>query len=276
MGSRLLGAGATLALVIGALVVRPGLVVGIVLLAAIFVPLERMVPRRRLKVLRPGWRTDLVHLTVSNLLSMLLLAVAVVTAGVGLRVLVPGAWRVAVGGQPHGLQFAEAFLLASVAGYWAHRAAHRVPWLWRFHRVHHSSERLDWLAAGRLHPFDQVFQRSCTVLPLLAVGFSRTTFGGYLVFATLQAVFVHANVRLRFGPLRGLIATPEFHHWHHAAEPSAYNSNFAGEFPWIDLLFGTLHLPDRQMPAAYGTDEPAPERYLAQLAWPLQRPAAVL
>ena len=243
-------------------------------MAALFVLLERAVPLRPLKVLRPGWRTDLVHLIANNLLSTVLLLVAVFTAGVGLRLMVPLGWRMAVASQPHGLQFAEAFLLASVCGYWAHRASHYVPWLWRFHRVHHSSERLDWLAAARLHPVDQALQRSCIVLPLVAVGFSRATFGGYLALVTLQAIFIHANVRLRFGPLRWLIATPEYHHWHHASDPMAYNSNFAGEFPWIDLVFGTLYLPVGQKPTAYGVDEPAPERYLDQLAWPLRRPLA--
>jgi sterol desaturase/sphingolipid hydroxylase (fatty acid hydroxylase superfamily) len=271
MISRGIEASATLVLVISALALRSRLLVGIAVLAALFVLLERALPLHPLKVLRPGWRTDLVHLIANNLLSTMLLLVALITAGVGLRLMVPLGWRMAVAGQPHGLQFAEAFLLASVCGYWAHRASHRVPWLWRFHRVHHSSERLDWLAAGRLHPVDQAFQRSCIVLPLFALGFSRATFGGYLVFLTLQAIFIHANVRVRFGPLRWLIATPEFHHWHHASDPLAYNSNFAGEFPWIDLAFGTLHLPLGRMPTAYGADEPAPERYFAQLAWPLRR-----
>ncbi len=264
---------ATLALVLFSLAVQSGRLVGTLVVALLFVLLERAVPLRPLKLLRPGWRTDLVHLVADNLLSTVLLLVTVFTVGVGLRHMVPLGWRMAVASQSHGLQFAEAFLLASVCGYWAHRVSHQVPWLWRFHKVHHSSERLDWLAAGRLHPVDQAFQRSCVVLPFLAIGFSRATFGGYLAFVTLHAIFVHANVRLRLGPLSWLIATPEYHHWHHASDPTAYNSNFAGEFPLIDLVFGTMHLPAGQMPIAYGTDEPAPERYLAQLAWPL-RPSA--
>jgi sterol desaturase/sphingolipid hydroxylase (fatty acid hydroxylase superfamily) len=80
-----------------------------------------------------------------------------------------------------------------------------------------------------------------------------------------QAVFVHANVRFRFGPLRWVIATPEFHHWHHANEPEHVNRNYSG-FPVVDALFGTLHLPKR-WPSSYGIDEPQPEAYLAQLQW---------
>jgi|HubBroStandDraft_6_1064221.scaffolds.fasta_scaffold10154_4 sterol desaturase/sphingolipid hydroxylase (fatty acid hydroxylase superfamily) len=262
---------ATGAIFLGALAVRSRLIFGLLVLAVVFVPMERIFALRQQRVLRAGWRTDLVHLVVNNLLSTVLLVVAVVSVGATLRAAVPGPVRTAVGAQSLGLQFIEAFLLAEICGYWAHRAAHSVPFLWRFHRVHHSIEEMDWLAAGRLHPVDQAFTRSCIVLPLVALGFSRATFGAFLLLLTFQALFIHANVRFRFGPLRWVIATPEFHHWHHSGDPAAYNSNFAGEFPAMDLLFGTLHLPAGSMPDSYGIEESAPRGYLAQLMWPMRR-----
>jgi sterol desaturase/sphingolipid hydroxylase (fatty acid hydroxylase superfamily) len=146
--------------------------------------------------------------------------------------------------------------------------------LWRFHKVHHSITELDWLAAARLHPVDQAFGRACIVVPLFALGFTRGTFGALLVVFTLQAIFIHANVRFTFGRLRYVFATPEFHHWHHSADPRAYNSNFAGELPVLDKVFGTLHLPARdgsegaRWPDAYGIAEPAPAGYFRQLSWP--------
>ncbi len=213
----------------------------------------------------------MVHLVVNNLLSTAGIVLAVVVAGTGLRALMGAGLRADIAGQPSALQICEAFLLSGVGAYWGHRATHTVPFLWRFHKVHHSIQEMDWLAAGRLHPIDQAFTRSCAVLPLYALGFSRATFGAFLVFTTFQALFIHANVRLTFGPLRWLIATPEFHHWHHANEPEAYNSNFAGEFPWIDWVFGTLRLPAGRMPARYGIDDPVPSGYLRQLAWPFRR-----
>jgi sterol desaturase/sphingolipid hydroxylase (fatty acid hydroxylase superfamily) len=256
---------------VGALAARSGLVFGVLVLAAIFIPMERVFALRPQRVLRTGWQTDLVHFVVNNLLTTVLLVAVVVTVGTGLRAAVPGALQTAVGGQGLGLQIAEAFLLAEVCGYWAHRATHTVPVLWRFHRVHHSIEEMDWLAAGRVHPIDQAFTRSCVVLPIVALGFARAAFGAFLALMTVQAIFIHANVRFRFGPLRWLIATPEFHHWHHSGDPAGYNSNFAGEFPALDLLFGTLHLPAGQMPESYGIEAAAPRGYLAQLAWPLAR-----
>jgi sterol desaturase/sphingolipid hydroxylase (fatty acid hydroxylase superfamily) len=129
---------------------------------------------------------------------------------------------------------------------------------------------LDWLAANHLHPLDQIFIRSAAVIPVYALGFGRVSLGVFVVVLTLQAIFIHANVRMTFGPLRWVIATPQFHHWHHAREPQAYNSNYAGEFPAIDALFGTLYLPAHRWPARYGIDDPEPTGYVRQLVWPLR------
>ena len=125
------------------------------------------------------------------------------------------------------------------------------------------------------HPVDQAFTRSCIVIPLFALGFTRGTFGALLIVFTLQALFIHANVRFTFGPLRYVLATPEFHHWHHAADPRAYNSNFAGELPVIDKLFGTLHLEPMGAEAplarrATGSPTRCPTGYLRQMAWPFR------
>jgi sterol desaturase/sphingolipid hydroxylase (fatty acid hydroxylase superfamily) len=265
---------------VAALAVRSNLVFGFVLLALLFVPMERIWTLHPQKVLRSGWSTDVVHFVVNNLLTTAGLLGAVVVAGGTLHALVPATVRDAIAGQPLWAQALEALTAAEVLQYWAHRAAHTVPLLWRFHKVHHSIAELDWLAAARLHPVDQAFIRACVVVPLFALGFTRGTFGALLVVFTLQAIFIHSNVRFTFGPLRQVVATPEFHHWHHSADPAAYNSNFAGELPVLDRLFGTLHLPARdgsdgaRWPGAYGIAEPVPAGYLRQLAWPFRRAAA--
>jgi sterol desaturase/sphingolipid hydroxylase (fatty acid hydroxylase superfamily) len=268
-GNVLVGA-VTLVVFLVALSIRSGLVFGLVVLAAVFIPLEKAFALRPQRVFRRGWATDLVHFAVNNLLTTVGVVVAVVAAGTVLRAAVPASVRSGISHQPGWVQFAAAFLVAELGGYWGHRATHTVPVLWRFHKVHHSIQEMDWLAAARLHPIDQAFTRSCAVLPLYALGFTRATFGAFLVFTTFQALFIHANVRFTFGPLRWVVATPEFHHWHHANDAAAYNSNFAGEFPLMDLLFGTLHLPKGARPARYGIDDTVPDGYLRQLAWPFR------
>jgi sterol desaturase/sphingolipid hydroxylase (fatty acid hydroxylase superfamily) len=260
----------TLAVFVGALSIRSGLVFGLVVLTAVFIPLEKAFALRPQRVLRRRWATDVVHFVVNNLVTTAGIVVAVIVAGSLLRVIVPSATRSAIHHQPGWSQLVAAVLVAELGAYWGHRAAHRAPFLWRFHKVHHSIEEMDWLASGRLHPVDQAFTRSCAILPVFALGFTRATFGAFLVFTTLQALFIHANVRFTFGPLRWVLSTPEFHHWHHADDPAAYNSNFAGEFPWVDALFGTLHLPRGERPARYGIADEVPDGYLRQLAWPFR------
>ncbi|MHA7650712.1 sterol desaturase family protein [Mycobacterium sp. ML4] len=260
----------TSALVLGALSVRGGILVGMVILAIIFIPLERLFALRPRQVLRAGWRTDVVHYLINGAALKVGLVVVVAVVGTIARALVPLPFRAAIAASPSSVQIVAALAIATVGGYAGHRAAHEVPLLWRFHRVHHSIREMDWLAANHLHPLDQIFIRSSAVLPLYALGFGRVSLGAFVVLVTLQAIFIHANVRLTFGPLRWLIATPQFHHWHHAREPQAYNSNYAGEFPVVDALFGTLYLPARQWPAHYGIDDSEPAGYVRQLIWPLR------
>jgi sterol desaturase/sphingolipid hydroxylase (fatty acid hydroxylase superfamily) len=260
----------TTVVVLAALSVRSGIVFGLVVLAIIFIPLERLCALHPRRVLRPRWRTDVVHYVVNGAALKVGLVVSVVLVGSALRVFVPAPLRLGIAATPSWVQIVAGFAITTVGGYAGHRAAHEVPMLWRFHRVHHSIRDMDWLAANHLHPLDETFGRSAAVLPLYALGFGRVSLGAFLILITVQAIFIHANVRMNFGPLRWLIATPQFHHWHHAREPRAYNTNFAGEFPLLDALFGTLYLPADRWPAQYGIDETEPDGYLRQLAWPFR------
>ena len=162
----------------------------------------------------------------------------VVLVGGVLHAVVPDAVRGGITAQPLWLQTVEAFALAEVLQYWAHRASHTVPVLWRFHKLHHSITELDWVAAARLSPRRPGVRALLHRDPAVRARLHPRRFGALLIVFTLQALFIHANVRFTFGPLRYVFATPEFHHWHHAADPRAYNSNFAGELPVIDKLFG--------------------------------------
>ena len=260
----------TALVVLAALSARSNILFGLAILAVIFIPLERLFALHPRRVLRRGWRTDLVHYLVNGAALKVGLVVSVVVVGSALRAFVPAPLRVGIAASPTWVQIVAGFAITTVGGYAGHRAAHEVPLLWRFHRVHHSIRDLDWLAANHLHPLDETFGRSAAVLPLYALGFGRVSLGAFVILITVQAIFIHANVRMNFGPVRWLIATPQFHHWHHAREPRAYNTNYAGEFPILDALFGTLYLPADRWPAQYGIDESEPAGYLRQLAWPLR------
>jgi sterol desaturase/sphingolipid hydroxylase (fatty acid hydroxylase superfamily) len=107
-----------------------------------------------------------------------------------------------------------------------------------------------------------------SLVPVVALGFSEWAIGVYALLYQWQSVLIHSNVRFRFGPLRFLFASPEFHHWHHSDQREARDKNFAGQLSFLDALFGSLHLPRGQAPTTYGLDRPMPQRYVPQLLYP--------
>jgi sterol desaturase/sphingolipid hydroxylase (fatty acid hydroxylase superfamily) len=146
---------------------------------------------------------------------------------------------------------------------------HSIPVLWHFHAVHHSSEEMDWLAAYRVHPVDQVILKGVSMIPLYALGFSANAI---LIVASLNvwhALWVHSNVRLPTGLLSLVIAVPKFHHWHHANERGSRDKNFSAQFPVWDLVFGTLYLPERA-PHRFGVDDPVPKNWAGQIIYPFR------
>ena len=251
---------------------KGNVIYGLIVAALIFIPLERLFalhPEQR--ILRRGWRTDLVHFLFTRILAEICAFAFVGILILLVHALVSPAFQAAVAAQSRIVQFLEAVLIANVGGYVGHRLEHEVPFLWRFHSLHHSIAEMDWLAAARLHPLDQIVSKGLTIIPLYLMGFSKATFGAYIGLSTFHAVLIHANVRFKFGPLRWLITTPQFHHWHHSAEPEAYNKNFAGELPLLDILFGTFHLPKNRMPERYGVSEAVPTGYFGQMLYPFRR-----
>jgi sterol desaturase/sphingolipid hydroxylase (fatty acid hydroxylase superfamily) len=240
---------------------------------AVFIPLERWFAlRREQPVFRHGWRTDLAYFFVSALAVQWVTIVTMKPAQVLFAWVLDEQWRVSIGQQPLWVQIIEILLITDFVQYWAHRAFHRIPFLWRFHAIHHSAERMDWLAGSRLHIVDIVVTRGLSYMPLFALGFADAALLGYGVIVTLQATLIHANVRFQFGPLRYWLVTPQFHHWHHSDQDEALDKNFAVHLPIWDWLFGSYYLPGEQWPASYGVKgEKPPEGFFRQLFWPFKR-----
>jgi len=242
----------------------------LLLMAVVFVPLERLFARLAdQEIFRPGWITDLAYLGSSHLLMQALVLLTMIPAAIFFRWAVNAPFQRAVGSQPWPLQFLEVVVLADLATYGVHRLFHVVPFLWKFHAIHHSSQAMDWLAGSRLHLVDVVATRAFVFVPMYVLGFATGPVYAYLVLVSFLAVFVHANVRFRFGFLTQVIGTPQYHHWHHAAEAEAVDKNFAVVLPVIDRIFGTLYLPADRWPAAYGIEgNPVPESFIAQTVYP--------
>jgi sterol desaturase/sphingolipid hydroxylase (fatty acid hydroxylase superfamily) len=238
--------------------------VGIVVLFLVFVPLERLFALRPQAVFRRGLLTDLTHLLVNSFLVTAATVVLVIAAAI------PFLWVRSfnlVDALPLGVAAPLAVIIVTLANYWGHRLTHRVPFLWRFHAVHHSIELMDWAAAARLHPLDSAFTQGVTVLPIFLLGYDTGLFAGVAGFIAFLAIFQHANVRLRFPVVRWIINTPEWHHWHHAVDDAARDKNFG--LPVVDKLFGTAYMPRNLRPTRFGTHDPVPATgYLRHLAYP--------
>jgi sterol desaturase/sphingolipid hydroxylase (fatty acid hydroxylase superfamily) len=169
--------------------------------------------------------------------------------------------------------FVQALLVLAAmdfTGYWIHRFFH-MGRLWPFHAIHHSSTRLDWLAAARVHPINTLLARVTQVAMLILLGFNPLVVAGAVPLLGLHALFIHAAVPWDFGRLRYLISSPSFHRWHHTSQEEGLDRNFAGLFPIWDLLFGTFYMPRGEMPEHFGAHEPVPPGLWAQLWWPFRR-----
>jgi sterol desaturase/sphingolipid hydroxylase (fatty acid hydroxylase superfamily) len=195
--------------------------------------------------LRPQLATDLAFYFGQHMVWLGLELAALVAVRDAFVHVVPAALPAAFARQPWPLQAIELVAIGDIVGYWYHRASHDVGWLWRFHRVHHSTLELDWLAAHREHPVDGLLTQLAVNLPALVLGVDLAGLGWLVVFRGLWAAFIHSNVRLPIGGLRVLVGAPELHHWHHA-NVSRTLHNFSNLAPWTDVLFGTYHCPPHQ------------------------------
>jgi sterol desaturase/sphingolipid hydroxylase (fatty acid hydroxylase superfamily) len=241
------------------------------LLGLVFVPMERLWLLREQRIFREGWQTDLTYFFASHVGIQIVALATMIPAQILFSWAVRLEFQQTVAAQPLWIQFLEILLVVDFVSYWTHRAFHHVPWLWKFHAIHHSSRKLDWLAGSRLHVVDVVVMRLVGFAPIFVGGFAPAAVYAYLAFISFHAVYIHANVNHRWPGLRHLLATPEFHHWHHAAEEEGIDKNFAVLLPLLDRIFGTAYLPGR-WPARYGTiGDDVPDGWTAQLAYPFRR-----
>ena len=223
--------------------------------ALVFVPLERVATLyKNQKILREHWKNDLVFAIVNKIIiNAALISIFTIFLSVLNQFISPSVQKF-ISTQPIWLQVIEILIIADTGFYLAHRAFHAVPVLWRFHSIHHGIKELDWLAAFRVHPFDQIVTMTASLLPVFALGYSGSAIIVYAFIYQWQSLLLHSNTKIPFGPLKWVFASPHFHHWHHANQPDAYNTNFAAQLPFIDLIFGTLYLPEKKMPEKYGID----------------------
>jgi len=245
-----------------------------VLITIVFMPFERLFAVKPRKILTRGFAGDLGFYFISGLVPGLLLTPVLAIAAYAGTKLVPYPIQLAVAEMPLWARVLAALFVSEIGFYWGHRWAHEIPFLWRFHSIHHDPKDVYFLISARAHPLDNIFIRLCGLLPVVILGFATplTPEGGmisaFLVLVLkLWGYLIHANLRWRYGPLEWLIATPAFHHWHHTLH-APRDRNYASMLPCMDWLFGTYYLPKDRWPTAYGIDAEIPQTLHGQLLYP--------
>lgn len=224
---------------------------------------ERILPTRSVRWLPKGWFSDLFH-TYEPWVRAAVVSWMVLK----LTPLMPD-------GYPRGIaaslslwqSFILALLISEVGFYFIHRATHALPWLWEFHRVHHSSVEYYSLMTSRFHILDLALFETPNIL----------------LFAWLE---IPAEVLIIFGFLRGFmdryghsningpyftgyfIGSPHFHAWHHSTLPEAMNKNFSRDTVFMDYIFGTAYYPKGKRASRFG-DPSFSNNYIVQQVTPV-------
>lgn len=236
-------------------------------LSLVFIPLEKVFPAKpNQKIFRKFWLLDLCYFLGQYLLWSGLVLWILQHFSLWLSSVIPVLIRQTIQNQSIWLQAFEVIVLSDLIIYWGHRIQHKFDFLWRFHKVHHSAETLDWLAAHREHPIDSIYTIGLINLPAFLFGFDLNVLALVVAFRGIWAIYIHSNVKLPIGKLKMLIGSPELHHWHHDKERD--RGNYANISPLMDLIFGTYVCPPKE-PDSFGISEEFPKTYLGQMLKPM-------
>lgn len=239
----------------------------LLLLVLIFIPLEKVFPiTSNQKILRKKWILDLCYFLGQYLIWNYLVLQFLSYFEIKIHSLTPNSIKEFIVSQPFYLQCIEVVLLSDVLLYWAHRWQHHSSFLWRFHKVHHSSETMDWLASHREHPVDTLYTLTVVNLPAILMGFSLSSIAFLVIFRGVWAIYIHSNINLNVGVLKYIFGSPQLHHWHH--DINKHKGNYANVSPLMDILFGTYY-EQKDFPENYGIEEKIPQNYFKQLIEPL-------
>ncbi|MFZ6719747.1 sterol desaturase family protein [Undibacterium sp. Ji49W] len=238
----------------------------------IFVAIEKIFPLYKGQLIfRREWQTDMVHFAVNHFI----VGLALLTVNFAIHKLFGWMAHDSVRAFVQSIYFFPQLLLCILAAdmvqYWTHRAYHEIPFLWRFHAVHHSAKTMDWLAGSRQHILELIVTRVGVLGALYVLGFDKTVMDWYIIVVGFQAVFNHANVHLPWGPIKYVIVTPDFHHWHHSSDDVAIDKNYAAHYAFLDHIFGTAIKGQTGFPEKYGVQgDYMPDGFVKQLMFPFR------
>jgi sterol desaturase/sphingolipid hydroxylase (fatty acid hydroxylase superfamily) len=177
---------------------------------------------------------------------------------------------------PGWLVFFVTLMALDVVAYAQHVFLHRVPWLWRFHRTHHTDQDFDFTTGLRFHPIESVYTTTVVLGTILVLGASPGAVLVSQLLSVAMSFLEHANMRMPMPLdrlLRRFLVTPDVHRIHHSQVGRENRSNLGNIFSWWDRMFGTYV----DQPAAghdgiaFGLAEFSERKHLT-LPWMLAQP----
>lgn len=145
---------------------------------------------------------------------------------------------------PLWVQFIACLILLDFKNYWSHRLLHQ-PWLWDIHSLHHSDQHMNHTTTVRIHILESL---QMSVVSMIILGWLNLPLSVVLAAGVVRSwhgFYIHSGLPFDHGPFRKVLASPNYHRWHHADEPSIYGKNLCDMFPVWDILFGTHYDPGR-------------------------------
>lgn len=176
---------------------------------------------------------------------------------------------------PIWLQFVIIFIIADFIQWNVHVMLHRVPWMWNFHKLHHSVKQMGFAAHLRFHWMETIFYKTAQYLPLAMIGVSIEKFFIIHMLGVLIGHLNHANLGWGYGPLGYIFNNPKMHIWHHAKHLPAdrkYGVNYGISLSLWDYIFRTAYIPKsgRDITLGFDGDEQYPNDFLHQMTQPFK------
>lgn len=168
------------------------------------------------------------------------------------------------------------FVVADFIQWNVHRQLHRQPWLWEFHKIHHSVKEMGFAAQFRFHFMETVIYKTIQYIPLAMIGFGIQQFIIVHMFSVFIGHLNHANIGWGYGPLGYIFNNPRMHIWHHSKVlPKEYPAgmNFGLSLSIWDYLFKTAYIPKdgKEIELGFEGDDDFPHDFKNQLAFPFRR-----
>ncbi len=168
------------------------------------------------------------------------------------------------------------FIIADFFQWNIHRQLHRQPWLWEFHKVHHSVKEMGFAAQFRFHFMETIVYKTLQYIPLAMIGFGIQEFFVVHMFSVFVGHLNHANVGWNYGVFGYIFNNPKMHIWHHSKElpnEHPYGMNYGLSLSIWDYMFRTAYIPNdgKNIELGFHGDEDFPEDFKNQLMFPFRK-----